>query len=93
MRELFEEIGLDATTGLADLGRPFAYSLAEESPAVRSRFDAAQTNVPVDVFVAEVEAAWEPVLNEEHDDYRWCTREEAAALLYWPEPREIVADL
>jgi dATP pyrophosphohydrolase len=93
VRELLEEIGLDARTRLADLGRPFAYSLAEESEAVRARFRPMQTDVPVDVFVADVEASWEPALNEEHDDYRWCTREEAAALLHWPEPREIVLEL
>jgi 8-oxo-dGTP pyrophosphatase MutT (NUDIX family) len=89
-RELQEEVGLDATAPLRDLERPFAYSLAEEPAAVRARFGAAQTHVRVDVFAAEVETAWEPALNEEHDAYRWCSREEAVALLYWPEPREIV---
>lgn len=93
VRELSEEVGLGAEAPLRDLERPFAYSLAEESEAVRSRFGPAQTDVPVDVFVTDVEPAWEPALNEEHDDYRWCTREEAAALLYWPEPREIVRGL
>jgi dATP pyrophosphohydrolase len=92
-RELQEEVGLDATARLRDLERPFAYSLADEPPAVRARFGAAQTDVPVDVFVAEVEAAWEPTLNEEHDEYRWCSREDAVALLYWPEPREVVSRL
>jgi hypothetical protein len=78
---------------LRDLERPFAYSLADEPAAVRARFGAAQTDVSVDAFVTEVEAAWEPALNEEHDAYRWCSREEAVALLYWPEPREIVRGL
>jgi len=93
VRELLEEVGLDAQTRLSDLERPFAYSLAEESEAVRARFSPAQVDVPVDVFVADVDAAWEPALNEEHDDYRWCTRDEAASLLHWPEPREIVRGL
>jgi dATP pyrophosphohydrolase len=92
-RELREEVGLDAAARLRDLDRPFAYSLAAESQAVRARFDASQTDVPVDVFVADVERAWEPALNEEHDAYRWCSREEAVALLYWPEPRKIVGEL
>jgi 8-oxo-dGTP pyrophosphatase MutT (NUDIX family) len=92
-RELREEVGLDVAAGLRDLERPFAYSLAEEPPAVRERFASVQTQVPVDVFVADVETAWEPALNEEHDAYRWCSREEAFALLYWPEPREIVRGL
>jgi 8-oxo-dGTP pyrophosphatase MutT (NUDIX family) len=92
-RELREEVALDVAAALRDLERPFAYSLAEEPPAVRGRFAPAQTDVPVDVFVADVEIAWEPALNEEHDAYRWCSREEAVALLYWPEPREIVSGL
>jgi 8-oxo-dGTP pyrophosphatase MutT (NUDIX family) len=93
VRELKEEIGLDATARLRDLEQPFVYSLAEEAPAVRARFSPTQTDVPVDVFVADVDTVWEPALNEEHDAYRWCSREEAVGLLYWPEPREIVGAL
>jgi 8-oxo-dGTP pyrophosphatase MutT (NUDIX family) len=93
VRELREEVSLDAKDGLRDLEQPFVYSLAEESPAVRARFGPSQTDVPVDVFVADVETAWEPTLNEEHDAYRWCSRDEAVALLYWPEPRELVGRL
>jgi 8-oxo-dGTP pyrophosphatase MutT (NUDIX family) len=93
VRELREEIGLDASTALRDLRHPFSYPLADEPPAVRERFRPGQLEVPVDVFVAEVGARWEPALNEEHDAYRWCTRDEAVALLYWPEPREVVRDL
>jgi 8-oxo-dGTP pyrophosphatase MutT (NUDIX family) len=93
LRELSEEIGLDASTALRDLEQPFAYPLVDEPPAVRERFDPQQQDVPVDVFVADVRAGWEPALNEEHDSYRWCSRGEAVALLYWPEPREIVRDL
>ena len=92
-RELQEEVGLDATARLRDLERPFAYSLADEPSAVRARFGTSQTDVRVDAFVAEVERAWEPALNEEHDGYRWCSRDEAVALLYWPEPRELVRAL
>ena len=44
-------------------------------------------------FDAEAPAAWEPQLNEEHDDYRWCDAAEAADLLHWPEPRELAARL
>jgi 8-oxo-dGTP pyrophosphatase MutT (NUDIX family) len=93
VRELSEEVGLDASTRLRDLERPFTYSLADEPPTVRERFHPAQATVSVDVFVADVAASWEPVLNEEHDAYRWCSREEAEELLYWPEPREIVRGL
>ncbi len=43
-----------------------------------------------EAFHAEAPLSWEPVLNAEHDDYRWCTRQQARALLHWPEPYEIV---
>jgi 8-oxo-dGTP pyrophosphatase MutT (NUDIX family) len=46
--------------------------------------------VTVHTFLAEVPAGWEPTLNEEHDDYRWCTQDEAVELLYWPEPKELL---
>jgi len=39
-------------------------------------------------FAAEASAGWEPVLNHEHDDYRWCSLTAALALLYWPEMKD-----
>ncbi|HEY2071973.1 MAG TPA: NUDIX domain-containing protein [Gaiellaceae bacterium] len=84
VRELAEETGLVASE-LAELpGFEYVREAWEDAPGLR---------VPVRVFVTEVEADWEPVLNEEHDEYRWCTREAAVELLHWPEPREIVASL
>ena len=50
-------------------------------------------SVHVEAFLVEAPASWEPTLDWEHDDYRWCSPEEAATLLYWPEPREIVGTL
>lgn len=41
-------------------------------------------------FVADAPAGWEPVLNDEHTEYRWCSRDEAEALLHWPEPRALL---
>jgi len=32
-------------------------------------------------------------LNDEHDDYRWCARDEAIALLHWPEPKALLRTL
>ena len=46
-----------------------------------------------DEFLVEVDAAWEPELNEEHDDYRWCSRESAMELLFWPEPAALLRAL
>jgi 8-oxo-dGTP pyrophosphatase MutT (NUDIX family) len=91
-RELEEEVGLAAAT-LVDLERRFAYPLAEESEWVRSRYAPEIEKVVVDCFLADVAEAWEPVLNEEHDEYRWCRAADAAALLSSPEPRELVLEL
>ena len=44
-------------------------------------------------FAARAPAGWEPTLNEEHDEYRWTTVEEALSLLHWPEAREAVRRL
>jgi 8-oxo-dGTP pyrophosphatase MutT (NUDIX family) len=49
--------------------------------------------VRVECFVASAPPGWEPTLNHEHDEYRWCAREEAVELLHWPEPRAIVQSL
>jgi 8-oxo-dGTP pyrophosphatase MutT (NUDIX family) len=50
-------------------------------------------SVEVHAFLVDVEPGWEPALNDEHDDYRWCRRDQAVALLHWPETRELVRDL
>jgi dihydroneopterin triphosphate diphosphatase len=85
IRELEEETALSFDGELVEIGG-FEY--------VRESWEAQPgTRVPVAAYLVDVAPGWEPVLNEEHDEYRWCTREEAAALLYWPEPREIVASL
>ena len=42
-------------------------------------------------FRVRVSAGWEPVLNEEHDHYRWLTLADAIALARWPETKELLA--
>jgi dATP pyrophosphohydrolase len=84
VRELREETGLEAP-GLQPLGA-FAYIREswEEQPGLR---------VHVEAFLVDVDAGWEPELNEEHDDYRWCSRESAMELLFWPEPAALLRSL
>jgi dihydroneopterin triphosphate diphosphatase len=84
MRELHEETGLE-TTALESLGE-FAYVREdwEAEPGLR---------VHVAAFLVDVEPGWEPTLNEEHDEYRWLPRHEAAALLFWPEPAQLLRAL
>ena len=84
VRELREETGL-YVEGLEPIGE-FAYVREswEEEPGLR---------VHVECFLADVEPGWEPQLDSEHDDYRWCTRDEAIALLFWPEPAQLLRAL
>ena len=91
LRELREESGL-VGVDLLDLGSAVTYPI---TPELRQRYD-----YPSDVrevtaysFAARAPAGWEPTLNEEHDEYRWTTVEEALSLLHWPEAREAVRRL
>jgi dATP pyrophosphohydrolase len=49
--------------------------------------------ITVSCFLVEAPPGWEPSLDHEHDDYRWCSLDEADSLLYWPEPRELLRKL
>jgi dATP pyrophosphohydrolase len=84
LRELQEETGLEAGE-LRPLGE-FAYTREswEEEPGLR---------VHVEAFLVDVETGWEPELDHEHDDYRWCSRDEAMELLFWPEPAALLRSL
>jgi len=86
-RELREETGLDAK--LVDLSRPYDYDLEEWE----ARFERGAESIHVECFLAEAPPAWEPELDWEHDDYRWCPLAEGAELLFWPEPREVLLSL
>jgi dATP pyrophosphohydrolase len=88
-RELREETGLDAEP--VEIAEPFAYLLADE-PDYQARFPGVDA-ITVSCFLVDVPAGWEPVLNDEHDDYRWCTQDDAVELLYWPEPKELLRSL
>ena len=84
LRELHEETGL-AAAELQPLGE-FAY--------VRESWEEkAGLRVHVEAYLVEVEPDWEPELNEEHVEYRWLKREEAAELLFWPEPAALLRSL
>ena len=84
LRELREETGLEADE-LQPLGE-FAYTREswEEEPGLR---------VHVEAFLVDVAPGWEPELDHEHDDYRWCCRDDAIELLFWPEPGDLLRAL
>jgi lipoyl(octanoyl) transferase len=75
-RELAEETGLVAP--VTSLGLDLSY----EKPWGR---------VELDAFVAEAPDAWEPTLDREHVEHRWCPEDDALELLAYPEPREAIA--
>jgi len=84
LRELREETGLEAES-VQPLGE-FAYVREswEEEPGLR---------VDVRAFLVDVSPGWEPRLDHEHDGYRWCSRDDAIELLFWPEPAELLRSL
>ena len=79
LRELEEETGLTAPIRFSRLPHPLGYTRRGNG-----------LEVTLHPFAAEAPVGWEPTLNEEHVDYRWCTAEEAAELLEYPEPRAAV---
>ena len=78
-RELAEESGLV---------RPTRF---EQLPLELSYVRPGGSTVTMHAFLAAAHDGWEPVLDEEHVDYRWCSAGEANELLAYPEPREAVA--
>jgi 8-oxo-dGTP pyrophosphatase MutT (NUDIX family) len=86
VRELLEETGFDASELI--VGCPsidFSYT--------PRRFARARSAVIVRCFLVDVPDEFEPTLDWEHDAYRWCGREDAAALLHWPTVRAALLDL
>jgi lipoyl(octanoyl) transferase len=77
-RELDEESGLAEPIRFEPLPLELGYVRPEGS------------KVTLHAFVAEALSGWEPVLNDEHVEYRWCSAEDADALLAYPETRAAV---
>ncbi len=74
-RELAEETGLRAPVTPLDL---------------ELGYEAASGRMRVDSFAAGAPPGWEPVLDEEHTEYRWCSTRDALDLLAYDEPRKAV---
>jgi dATP pyrophosphohydrolase len=80
-RELEEETGWRADTATEIGAFDYVREPWEAQPGMR---------VDVRAFVVDAAPGWEPSLDHEHDDYRWCSLDEADSLLYWPEPKELL---
>lgn len=74
-RELLEETGLDTT--VAELGLDLGY-------------EGRWGWIRLHAFSAVSPPGWEPVLEDEHVDHRWCPAEDALQVLAYEEPREAV---
>jgi 8-oxo-dGTP pyrophosphatase MutT (NUDIX family) len=77
-RELDEESGLAQPVRFESLPLGLSYARPEG------------LTVALHTFMAGAPRGWEPILNEEHVEYRWCSAADADALLAYPEPREAV---
>ena len=88
MRELAEETGLAAPLIDLDLRGDFAVD-----PASQHLYAPAAYTISVAVFAVEAPDGWEPTLDHEHSEYRWCSFDDALALLHWPETRDALREV
>ena len=88
VRELREETGLEAevTPGIAVT--EYVYVLTEEPADRRDEYDPSVASVHVTCFRVDAPDAWEPRLDWEHDEHRWCDPHEAFRALRWPATAE-----
>jgi 8-oxo-dGTP pyrophosphatase MutT (NUDIX family) len=91
-RELREETGLEAPVVAPRSVVEYVYPLTEEPAERRAAYDPAVAEVTVTCFVADAPDDWEPMLDWEHDDHHWCSPEEAADTLRWPETARALAE-
>jgi 8-oxo-dGTP pyrophosphatase MutT (NUDIX family) len=75
LRELEEETGLTRPVRFAPVPLELGYRRPEDD-----------SWVTLHPYSLEAPAGWEPHLNEEHVEYRWCSEEQAEELLKFPEP-------
>ncbi len=80
-RELLEETGLDRAPTATDIS--FVYPLENEPAARRAEYTPGLTGVNVDCFIVDADDDWEPVLDDEHVEYRWSAAGDAPGSLYW----------
>ena len=100
LRALLEGAGFEVCAEAKD-GETFAGAAARELleetgleadvEPLESPFE--YEGVRVESFIVDAPQGWEPTLDWEHDEYRWLPREEAAELLYWPEPAALLRSL
>lgn len=84
-RELHEETGLVAQVTVGVEVAEYVYPLTEEPADRPNLYDPSVVQVEVTCFRVAAPDDWEPTLDWEHDDHRWCAPDEAFTTLRWPE--------
>jgi len=89
-RELTEETGFPPDD-LRPIG--FEYSFPPDE-FFKGVYESEPDEIAVHVFGARVEPGAEPRIDPvEHDDYRWCSYDDALELLYWWDDKESIRRL
>ena len=92
-RELREETGLEAEVTAGIEVTEYVYVLTEDPADRRDQYDPSVASVHVTCFLVSAPDAWEPTLDWEHDDHRWCEPGEAFSALRWPATAEALRQL
>jgi len=88
LRELHEEVGLH--TNPADPALHELLALEQVHPYFLAELDAIVFSPR---FVALVDPAWSPTLNQEHDAHRWVSPDQLQASFMWPGQRAACAEI
>ena len=83
-RELREETGLLANVDAGVEVVEYVSLLTGEPAPTRDRDNPSVAQVSVTCFHVTAPDEWEPTLDWEHDDHRWCDQGEAYRALRWP---------
>jgi dihydroneopterin triphosphate diphosphatase len=89
-RELHEETGLVARVTSGVEVTEYVHALSGQ-PA--ERHDPPVAQVEVTCFRVSAPDDWEPILDWEHDDHRWCNPREAIDALRWPATAQALRQL
>jgi len=92
-RELHEETGLLAQVTAGIEVTEYVYPLTLEPAERRDLNDPSVAQVEVTCFRVSVPDDWEPKLDWEHDDHRWCDPGEAFDVLRWPSTAQALRQL
>jgi 8-oxo-dGTP pyrophosphatase MutT (NUDIX family) len=92
-RELQEETGLVAQVTAGLEVTEYADPLTLEPAERRDAYDPSVVQVGVTCFRVAAPDDWEPTLDWEHDDHRWCDPDEAFSTLSWPATAQALREL